>query len=770
MSTAPESSANKPASAERTLAATKGNKVLMAHAQRLTDQVKAMSEKIQQLEQALEEAHKRFDPTHQHPLLGKSPSHSPGNAPDMQPMFDNDSQIGDATDAIGSLSIGHRDQTKYHREIAGSEVSIVYSSVILANPVIPDDSPRPASTDPKNLGLTPEIAELCNAFPFGLQENPYARYAFSSYIPTRDRALHLANLYYENFAWMYDPIVKSDFMNSIIDPLYGQFGFMNLHSHTLSVFFILLASGALYDGGPSAMLEAERYYALARAALSVDSMLNETSCSTVQALLMIIGLPTTFNTTQSIVNGRPPSLSINHTDCKFPDDTSIIMTHSGHAEMGCTTASFALFARQYLKCILLTGHNWKFRFSASCLSISVSHLFNTRPPNYQALLELDRKIRKFVVPSHLQSPTEASEVGRIWSMESSRAMQQYCSLCIQQSSERSQTHFCTVHSLHQDLLYIHRSYFAQAISEAPDDPLQHKYSASVIAVYRSACRLVFSLKGLYRVHPIPTSHQRFFWSGIFSCCVILGALVAESPRCPLSKNAIKEFDEAVMLYERGSQSCRPPSTLPFLQKLRERAMSAFSAAQTGGAPLPPQGSHSPSVPDELDVLKGHRTFITRPSPSSSPGSSGSSYTYTAFRPGNEDFSDQLRPPSQPALVNYYNSQFDSESTLSNTYYTSGSSPHDTFGGNFPLYDPSVQSTAPSLHQPPVHIIHPAPAVPTTSPSLSALPQHPPSLQPQQFHQQAQIAGAGAGATAQSQNREEVWQQFTSQRFGAGWST
>jgi len=43
--------------------------------------------------------------------------------------------------------------------------------------------------------------------------------------------------------------------------------------------------------------------------------------------------------------------------------------------------------------------------------------------------------------------------------------------------------------------------------------------------------------------------------------VILGALVAESPRCTLSSNAMKELDQAISLYELGSEPCRPPATL-----------------------------------------------------------------------------------------------------------------------------------------------------------------------------------------------------------------
>lgn len=89
----------------------------------------------------------------------------------------------------------------------------------------------------------------------------------------------------------YNPIVRGDFISGILEPLYGHFApnLDRIHSHALSVFFILLASGRLYDSMPSTLFIAEQYYALARAALSLDPILNEATCWTVQALFMSIG-------------------------------------------------------------------------------------------------------------------------------------------------------------------------------------------------------------------------------------------------------------------------------------------------------------------------------------------------------------------------------------------------------------------------------------------------------------------------------------------------
>ncbi|KAI6125436.1 fungal-specific transcription factor domain-containing protein [Pisolithus croceorrhizus] len=743
-----------------TLAATKGNKVLMAHAQRLTDQVKTMAEKIKQLEQALADAEERPDSTKQAPTLGESSRVSDGSH-DIHALFDAEGHIHEATDALGSLSIGQFGQVRYHGESAGSE----YFQQLLT----PSNNSRPASTSPRDLDLPAEITELCNAYPFGLRENLYTKYIFLPYIPARELALHLAGLHYEKVAWMCNPIVRNDFMSGIVDILYGQSGHPNLdrvHSHTLSVFFILLALGALFDSEPSAMRTAELYSALARAALCLDSIFNEATCSTVQALLLItrfiyeqdrpnneerwlltglcvrvgqiIGLQRdsagwsldpeevqrrrvlfwelfSFDAWSSIVIGRPPALSINHIDCKFPEDKDVVITPSGNVEMG--------------------WYNWKFRYAASCMSACVSHAFNTRQPTYPMVLELDRKIRNVVVPSHLQATPGALGVGCVWSTDSAKAMQQYGALFLRESN----------------LLHLHRGYFAQAIKEAPDDPLKHKFSPSVTAAYYSSRKLVSNLKSLYTVHPDPVGGQQWFWSSFFSSCVVLGALAAETPRCPYAQDASKELDDALSLYEQVPEARRSSMTLTALQKLRHRVTAAMVAVQAGSPP--PRGSHSPSLPDELDVLKGRKSIFANPSPSNSPPMRGSPYLYTTLSHSSEEFTEQFVLAPQPPLMNYLGPQFDPENSGSSAHYTSGANASDHFGGGFTFFNPNVGSQTLSL---PEYITHPASVDPSRSGQLGISARNP---QRQQFHQLQRPITVPDTTVEQSQNREEVWRQF-----------
>ena len=78
-----------------------------------------------------------------------------------------------------------------------------------------------------------------------------------------------------------------------MDPIYGSTGIPStniIHSHKLSVFFIVIANGALYheESGEQAHWLSARYHQLARAALSLDPMLADASVATCEALFMMI--------------------------------------------------------------------------------------------------------------------------------------------------------------------------------------------------------------------------------------------------------------------------------------------------------------------------------------------------------------------------------------------------------------------------------------------------------------------------------------------------
>ncbi|CAA7267393.1 unnamed protein product [Cyclocybe aegerita] len=582
---------------EGTLNATKGNKVLMAHAQRMTEQITTLKARVEELEEALA---KTYDGDH--PLLRRSPPSTTSEKDD------------DITDAIGSLSIGAHGQSKYHGESSSSEY---FQDLLEAS-----DDEEPVG-HPNPYDLRDEIVHLVDAFPFGLKEHRYNKELFRPYIPPRSTAMEFVNLYYSDAAWMYDPIILQEFTTAILDPMYGSGNVPSvegIHPHELAVFFIILATGLLSHPG-SSMLSG-KYHALSRAALSLEPIAVEATCSAIQAIFLtfryLYNADRSYNEERwlltgvcvrlaqalglqrdgsnwdlsheeiqrrrrifwelfvwdawgSLVNGRPPALALRQTDCLYADEVNPYINADGKPEFSWNT--------------------WKQRYAATCMKASADHVFSLFGPSYNALLELDKKIRNFIVPDYLHAPIDNVHLPLSWSQNPHIAIQQYCIMSVQESN----------------LLYVHRSYFAQAIRQMPKNPLLHKYATSVMSTFRSARRVIAGLRGVYPISPRVVSCNWFFWSCTFSACVVLGALVVESPGCSLAADAMRDLKETVPFYEEGSQPGAQAS-VTMLKKLCSRASAAFESFRKGNDVE--HHSNPAAVVDDLEVLSGRKTVIT----------------------------------------------------------------------------------------------------------------------------------------------------------------
>ncbi|KAG2011562.1 hypothetical protein CC2G_011664 [Coprinopsis cinerea AmutBmut pab1-1] len=601
-----------------TLAATKGNKVLMAHAQRLQEEVKTLTAKVNELQAQLAEAGlkdksaPRFTPPHMVQGMRSVESHERG-------------ENGSAS--IGSLSIGVNGQAKYHGESAGSE----YLQDLLPSH---DQIMYPDDRHPRTFPLTSSTSFM------------------PSLLASKDQHTQSPSSI---------PFCRTQTARSIspTSTLQTLGGCMNPSPEgiTIQTSSIILANGAVFDQQEekTSDLAARTYSALARAAFSLDPILVEATCATVQALFLIVrfiynadrdrneerwlitglncrlahmvkrdsaswNLPPdevqrrrqifwelfTWDAWTGVVNGRPAALAVQHTDCQFPDDLEAVPLPNGQDKD-------------------LSWHAWKLRYAANILTASSYHVFNPRTPPYEQLLELDKKIRAFPLPAHLRSPVKNSDAGRSWSPDPSKAMQQYCAICTRESN----------------LLYIHRSYFAQALQQKPDNPLHHKYAASVMATYRAATRLIASLRSLYAVHQSPTGHCWYFWSGIFSSCIVLGALVVESPKCTLAGDALRELQDTIPFFEQGSRACRSQGSVPILEKLLHRAMASYQAGSEVQSP-------SNDV-DELRVLGGRKSVIKPPSRAGSPPNSR---TGTPASGAHEEDSPQSHIGAEEMLAEY----------------------------------------------------------------------------------------------------------------------
>ncbi|KAJ7880285.1 fungal-specific transcription factor domain-containing protein [Mycena olivaceomarginata] len=631
----------------------KGNRFVLADTEVLHDKIGELANRVRQLEDGLAQSHSLHS-LQPHPLLAaellkiKRPLERERlDAPKEQKPEVNSNNEG--VDAMGSLSISDGGRSKFFGQAANSWY-------LLQNETSSGDEAEPPDTMP---AMPTDVPWIAYAFPFTANISKTGRDVrqnLFNLLPRTSVAQRFCDIYYRHAAWMYTPINESDFYETIFQPIYdpNTGSYESVSSHSLAVLYMVLAFGTLMDlDMPAHSPEATEYYQLSRAALAIDSVLEEPSIAGIQALVLMchymfwadiegprwvlmglvvklahsIGLHRdsgrwnldvdethrrrcllyeifTYDSFQSLTFGRPPSFSLQHIDTKQPFESTTSL--SGDVEM-----SYAA---------------WKHRWSSECLSVVHDKVFGARGPAYSTVQELDKKLRNHYVPPSLQvsgfggsNMTSGSEQPPI-----ELTMQRYCCFAIREIA----------------LFYMHRGFFAQALQDNPHDPMGSKFAPSVLAAYTSACTFVGLVESLFKQHPALVERLFFYFTHVFSCAIVLGS-IALKPRMALAPSALSHLEAACSLFERVSDRPRTAKILPIINKLRARAHEALS---NSGTDLHNNGSAPRLAPkikteiDELAALGGGTRLVTRRGASSTPSRSGS------------DPSSQPASPSPPILV------------------------------------------------------------------------------------------------------------------------
>jgi hypothetical protein len=69
------------------------------------------------------------------------------------------------------------------------------------------------------------------------------------------------------------------------------------------------------------------------------------------------------------------------------------------------------------------------------------------------------------------------------------------------------------------LMYIHRSFFAQAIIEQPDNPLKSTYAPSFLAAFRASTTILKSVRDQFDAMPGSCARHWAMWTFAFSAAV-----------------------------------------------------------------------------------------------------------------------------------------------------------------------------------------------------------------------------------------------------------
>ncbi|KAF7985878.1 hypothetical protein HWV62_43750 [Athelia sp. TMB] len=519
--------------------------------------------------------------------------------------------LAEPVDAFGTLTIDDSGESRYLGASAGSEAESE-----------PDDEKPIPEAMPELLNTLAATFPVGNRCPPGSETCEIAMAMLFSSLPPRHRASSLCEAFLEQACWLFQPVKRDELFQDILSPIYAakderEYPFSavatEVSPHKLSVLYSIFAVGAAADLRLAAFnAEGERYHHFARAALVLRSIFDSPMIETVQAILLMvcycsqsvqrytrdsvwvlsslgchvaqsIGMHrdparwqmdvktaqrrrTLFwevfsaNQMLSLSLGRPPSLSLSYVDCDLPhvQSESSPEDHFWH---------------------------WKYQFHKIFMSAVMEATLGTNIPNYKSILELDRKIREIYLPPALDyfAKCKAEEAGL------NAAMKGGYHIVVRATC----------------LLYIHKSYFARALIDYPEDPLRSPYATSFLATAR--CSSVIIRANANHIRKVPELCTRWWtlWTGLFSSALVSGLIVTRAPSSSMAPAAFAELSLATKLFESCAQvSRRVRAGMNILHRLKEKASMLLNQHRNGFVTPPPALQDDGNDIDALAIYSG----------------------------------------------------------------------------------------------------------------------------------------------------------------------
>ncbi|KAI0696344.1 hypothetical protein BC835DRAFT_1272113 [Cytidiella melzeri] len=635
-----------------------GTRFILADTDRLHKKITGMSDRIRQLEDAL--AILQSSTTREsHPLLRPDllsiksglELHSASNAEYVDGQEDQSMDTAEkAMDLFGTLAVQEDGAARYLGRSAGTE----------------GEKPgQEASVKVEAETLPAHVQELSRAFPAAtlqLDTGETMQSLIEDYLPEWPRAEALAKLYLEQAPWFFGAIKRRQLVEELLPMFYAEAQTGTLHAvdtppslqnppaslatsasafalgasqsagntgtaHDLALLFVVFCFGALTDPVlPPAPhnKEASTYYELTRAALNIEPVLDRApSVATVQTLSLmgiyqglvagensiestwaLMGLSCKLAQSvnrdcarwklppaevqkrralfwelfvtdcwQSLATGRLPSFSLPFVDCELPADSDEVIGDDGKP-----MPSFPV---------------WKALWGKESVSGVVEVTLQSKAPKYSLILELDRKIRDVELPKYAQGDPPRNA-----------------------SLSETMKHFMPINYRELTLLYVHRTFFAQALKDHPLDPLKSQYAPSFLAGYRAACSLISTVREQFNINPVQIARFWVLWTHAFSSAVMLGSVVTHGGVTKTAQAALGEVRLAYDLFERAARyGGRAVKFLPIVRRIHDKAYRAFSEGhqfRRNDIFTPREQQNEDEGNDELSIFSGRtRTVATK---------------------------------------------------------------------------------------------------------------------------------------------------------------
>ncbi|KDR81167.1 hypothetical protein GALMADRAFT_222679 [Galerina marginata CBS 339.88] len=667
------------------LAAGQGTRFILADTEQLHEKIYEMSNRIRQLEDGLAILQSTVS-DQRHPLLTDELLKIKFGSEAInarQHTSDEESTAAKSIDALGTLTLGSSGEMQYFGRSAGSE-----RAGEEADGSSEEDNDE--TNSPHDIFL--EVEKLANLFPFANKGRPTNQglELIETFLPTFDLASKLCDSYIQHGSYFFRPIKADDLLNGLFPSVYNRILARTQtvpqpqpadkeydSPHALATLCFVFALGCLLDLTRMPYnSEAERYYDLGRAALSLRPVYDSPNMDSVQAM----GLMATYHSlagkkysrdsawcvmsfaaklaqsvrlvyrdsarwnmdpktvqkrrnlfwevfsadvSHSLALGRPPAIHLSYVDCEFPlDDDASLSTDAEHQN------GFWRMKHTFAKDI----------YNSVADATLIAH-----SPSYNTILDLDRKVREISFPATF-NPYVTKEVGPQIFHSSSLSLRDFYA-----SQHRTVT-----------MIYLHRSFFAQAMLDHPTNPLLSPFAPSFLTAYRSASVIIKASAHLFERCAAMAMRLWFLMYHTFSAAVIVGTVVTRSPNSNIASIAMRDFNLALSLFERtAAQSQRAKIALGVLLKLRDKAKRAyeqFSALSNTGAGSEATSNQADDIEDDLAIFGGQMRVLDRKgkhglghghrrSPSSATGSGGSASTDSP-----QASSASVSPTTHPAVL------------------------------------------------------------------------------------------------------------------------
>ncbi|KNZ82068.1 hypothetical protein J132_08251 [Termitomyces sp. J132] len=632
---------------EGVLVSGKGTRFILANTEQLHTKIQEMSERIRNLEEALEQCQCTPAP---HPLLTsellviKSTMGLYGGT-----QAGTDNPIVSVSNGQAHSHAQHNNGSVNGRETEEAEER----KVDIESNMTPLSSVTAMSEDNYSGGLTlhassfdnhndlfQEVVRLSQCYPLPESVSPEPNLKMREYIrsllPSRAEADHLWDQALQNALWQYNPHPSETFYPNLAHHCY-TIPTPELSPRRLALLFMILAVGCLVDltHRPPDSPDAERYHQLARASLCEIPVMEETNVETITALFYEIWYLLVFSDKKKAAGYAWGLMGLT---AKLAQSIGLHRNSAGgvkgipeevekrrslfwellylDARLSLSLGRPPSLCIRYMDCPRPSyepdlGHQeWKHSCYTECLA-PVLEVISQPSLEYGVVVDLDTKIRDFSLPPRLRTGNTSN----------SRSLQmQKSSLSI---------------ALEAVLLQLHRSFFTRALS-GPEESFnrRHKYAPSVVAVFLSASRMIATVEDLYHREPQLTARILGYWSNAFSAAVALCLLVSRAPFTCLSPAALQELERARMLFKSARSTCpRALQVIPILESMVKKANDIYNRWAEGQEVQTVLQHVVPSDPAAHEMDHGHLSPVinnTYVSPSPPPPADPFSRTHRSL--------------------------------------------------------------------------------------------------------------------------------------------